>query len=187
MTLPILSRRSVLLGAGATMALGGCSNPVGSTGAQEIDGRVAASRNYLYTTYPATQELAGKASGILWMPLITKAGFGVGGSYGRGALTIRDATVDYYAVVEANFGFQIGAQQYAHVLFFMTPTALRQFRISDGFIVGANAEFAFPDAGANLSADSLTAQSPVIAFVYGQSGLILGATLEGTKYTRIIP
>jgi hypothetical protein len=27
----------------------------------------------------------------------------------------------------------------------------------------------------------------VIAVVFGQTGLRLGATLEGTKYTRIIP
>ena len=28
---------------------------------------------------------------------------------------------------------------------------------------------------------------PVIAVIYGQAGLILGATLDGTRYTRILP
>jgi len=27
----------------------------------------------------------------------------------------------------------------------------------------------------------------VIAVIYGQAGLILGATLDGTRYTRILP
>lgn len=44
-----------------------------------------------------------------------------------------------------------------------------------------------PDQGGNLSAETLTALDPVVAVVYGQSGLIVGATLEGTVYTRIIP
>jgi len=29
--------------------------------------------------------------------------------------------------------------------------------------------------------------SPVVAFVFGQAGLIAGASIAGTKYTRIIP
>jgi hypothetical protein len=29
--------------------------------------------------------------------------------------------------------------------------------------------------------------SPVLAAVFGRAGLRLGATLEGTKYSRIIP
>ena len=64
------------------------------------------------------------------MPLVTEAGFGFGGSYGRGALRIEGVTVDYYSATKATFGFQIGAQQYAHALFFMTPEALEEFRRS---------------------------------------------------------
>ncbi|MCE8472198.1 twin-arginine translocation pathway signal, partial [Rhodovulum sulfidophilum] len=41
--------------------------------------------------------------------------------------------------------------------------------------------------GGMVSADTITALDPVIAVVFGQAGLIFGATLEGTKYTRIIP
>ena len=41
--------------------------------------------------------------------------------------------------------------------------------------------------GETLRAETTTSLSPVIAVVFGQSGLRIGATLEGTKYTRIIP
>lgn len=180
-------RRLLLAGGAAALALAGCGNGIGSSGGAVIDQRVDATRAALFSRYPATRDLSQKAAGILYMPLITKAGFGVGGSYGRGALRIDGRTVDYYSATQANFGLQIGAQQYSHALFFMTEDALREFRVSAGWSVGADAEYAVNDRGGNLSADVLTATSPVIALVFGQAGLQLGATLEGTKYTRIIP
>ena len=38
-----------------------------------------------------------------------------------------------------------------------------------------------------LRAETITSLSPVIAVVFAQTGLRVGATLEGTKYSRIIP
>ena len=121
------------------------------------------------------------------MPLITEAGLGIGGSYGRGALRVGAATVDYYSAASGSFGFQIGGQQYSHVLFFMTDEALADFRSSPGFAAGADAEFALFEQGETLQADTTTSLSPVIAVIFAQTGLRAGATLEGTKYTRIIP
>lgn len=182
------TRRGFIGAAGASVALtAGCGNGIGSDGGGRIDQRVDATQNFLFSRYPATQDLAAKAAGILYMPLVTKAGFGVGGSYGRGALRINGVTVDYYSVAQATFGFQIGAQQYAHALFFMTQDALTTFRTSNGWAVGADAEYAINDRGGNLSAETITATSPVIALVFGQAGLAVGATLEGSKYSRIIP
>ncbi|MFV0335435.1 MAG: YSC84-related protein [Tropicimonas sp.] len=183
----LLTRRGFLGAAAGSVALAGCANGVNSNGAARIDSRVDATRTYLFNSYTGTSELEQKAAGVLWMPLITKAGLGVGGSYGTGALRIDNATVDYYEAVQANFGFQAGAQQYAHALFFMTPEALRSFRTSAGWSAGADAEYAWVDQGGNLSAETLTALDPVIAMVFGQAGLIAGATVEGTKYRRIIP
>ncbi|MHC0052872.1 lipid-binding SYLF domain-containing protein [Actibacterium sp. D379-3] len=182
------SRRRFMMAAGATTALtAGCGNGVGSDGASTLDARVDSTRNYLFDQYPGTYDLAQKAQGILWMPLITKAGFVFGGAYGKGALRIDNVTVDYYSATQATFGLQIGAQQYAHALFFMTEDALSEFRRSSGWSAGADMEYALNDQGGNLSAETLTALDPIIAVVFGQAGLILGATLEGTKYTRIIP
>ncbi len=164
-----------------------CANGVGSTGGAAIDARVEATLNYLYNRYPGTQELADKSVGMLVMPLITEAGFGIGGAYGRGALRVGGTTVDYYVQTEASFGLQIGAQQYAHVLFFMTDESLRGFRTSPGWSAGGDIKYAIQNEGDRLSADTLTSLSPVVAVVFGQAGLIAGATVEGTKYTRIIP
>ncbi|WP_374271123.1 lipid-binding SYLF domain-containing protein [Paenirhodobacter enshiensis] len=181
------TRRNLLVLGGAGIGLAACSNGIGSNGAAEIDARVDSTRDYLMSTYPSTKDLENKAAGVLYMPLMTEASFGVGGSYGRGALRIHNATVDYYSAASASLGFQIGAQQYAHALFFMTQDALADFRSASGWAMRADARYALPDRGGSLGTDTTTSLSPVIALVFGQSGLIAGASLAGTKYTRIIP
>ncbi|EKE43487.1 twin-arginine translocation pathway signal sequence domain protein, putative [Oceaniovalibus guishaninsula JLT2003] len=184
----ILTRRAMLAGAASTATLtAACNNGVSSSGASTIDARVQSTLNYLYSTYPGTQELRDKSAGQLVMPVVTKAGFGVGGSYGRGALLVNGSVIDYYSATQASVGLQIGAQQYAHVLFFMTNDALYDFRNSPGWEAGANVEYAANDRGGNLGTTTTTSLSPVIAVVFGQAGLIVGATVEGTKYARIIP
>ncbi|TQS72805.1 lipid-binding SYLF domain-containing protein [Rhodobacteraceae bacterium] len=183
----MISRRTLLATAGATCGLAACGNGIGSNAGTQIDARVDATHAYLLRQYPGTQDLMNKAVGILYMPLMTEAGFGIGGAYGRGALRINDATVDYYVATSASVGFQIGAQQYAHALFFMTPESLAAFRRADGWQLGADARYALPDRGGSLGVDTTTSQAPVIALVFGQAGLIAGASLAGTKYTRILP
>ena len=91
------------------------------------------------------------------------------------------------SATKGSFGLQIGAQQYAHVLFFMTEPALTGFRRSQGWAAGADVEYVFKDQGGNLRAETTTSVAPVIAVIFGQAGLLVGATLEGVKYTRIIP
>ena len=183
-----ISRRAFSLGIlGATAAVAACGNGVGGSGAQTIDARVSATLNEMYNTYPNTIQLAQKANGMLVMPLVTEAGFGFGGAYGRGALRVNDVTVDYYSVVKGSGGLQIGAQQFAHVLFFMTDEALVDFRRSPGWAAGAALEYVISDQGDSVNAETTTVLAPVLAAVFGRAGLRLGATLEGTKYTRIIP
>ena len=184
----ILSRRSFTLGALATTPLlAACGNGVGSKGSQRIDARVDTTMNYLYSNYPATQDLAAKSTGMLVMPLVTEASLGLGGGYGRGALRIGGSTVDYYSATKGSIGIQIGAQQFAHVLFFMTEPALEKFRRASGWAAGADIEYAFRDQGENIRAETTTSTAPVVEVIFGQAGLLAGASLEGMKYTRIIP
>ena len=181
-----LTRRATLLGAAAA-GLAACGNGVGNGNAQMIDARVARTVAFMQETYPGTRDLMARSAGTLVMPLVTEAGLGLGGSWGRGALLINGLTVDYYSAASASAGLQIGAQQYSHVLFFTTPGALADFRASSGWAAGADLEYATFDQGEVLRADTATSLSPVIAILFAQSGLRVGATLEGTKYTRIIP
>ena len=181
-----LTRRNFALGL-AAVPLAACGNGIGSGGASTIDARVAAALDFMYSTYPGTRELQARSAGQLVMPLITEAGLGFGGSFGRGALIVGGATVDYYSATAGSAGLQIGAQQYSHVLFFMTEDALMDFRQSPGWAAGADLDYAIDNQGEVLRAETTTSLAPVIAVVFAQTGLRLGATLEGVKYTRIIP
>lgn len=182
-----MSRRNLLVTGGAALALAGCSNAVGNNAAAQLDARVDQTQQYLLQSYPGAAPLVQNAKGVLYMPLMTEAALGVGGAYGQGALRIGGATVDYYSATQASVGFQAGAQQFAHVLIFQTDLALENFRRTPGWVMGADAYYALPDRGQALGVDTITTQHPVVAFVFGQAGLIAGASLEGTKYTRVIP
>ena len=162
------------------------SNPLNSPkAAANIDARVFKTIDQMYMEYPYSRQLAAKASGVLVMPLVTEAGFGLGAGYGRGALVVDGAVKNYYSSISANTGIQLGAQQYAHALFFMTDTALNQFEYSMGFSAGGDLEYITPSISESLKIETLTTFSPVIALVFGQAGLKVGATLEGTKYTKL--
>ncbi len=182
------SRRLFSMGALSAVALtAACDNSINSDGAAVIDARVSETLSFMEATYPGTRDLRDKASGYLVMPLITEAGFGIGGSFGRGALQVNGITLDYYSATQASIGLQIGAQQFSHVLFFMTDEALREFRESPGWQAEADIEYVINNEGENLSTGTLTVLSPVVGVVFGQAGLLAGASIEGTKYNRIIP
>ncbi|MEP4198160.1 MAG: YSC84-related protein [Aliishimia sp.] len=188
MTFDNMTRRGFALSLLAgTSAVAACGNGIGGRGPATIDARVDATLAEMYRLYPNTVTLSQKANGMLVMPLVTEAGLGLGGAYGRGALRVGNVTVDYYSIVKGSGGLQIGAQQYAHVLFFMTQDALTDFRRSPGWAAGADLEYVVSDRGDSLSAETTTVLSPVLAAVFGRAGLRIGATLEGSKYTRIIP
>lgn len=183
-----MTRRALLVGGAASLGvLAGCGNPTDSINAERLDARVDATRDYLLETYPEMKDLFERSHGILYMPLVSEAGVFVGGGYGRGALRIDDVTVDYYSAARASFGLQFGAQQYAHVLFFMTSRALADFRSSEGWAASADLRYAVPGDGGAAIVQTTTAFAPVIAVVFGQSGLIAGASLSGVRYRRIIP
>jgi lipid-binding SYLF domain-containing protein len=183
----VTTRRSFVLGATAmTLTTAACDNSVGSTSGATINARADASLQFLEANYPGTVDLRQNAAGMLIMPLITEAGFGVGGGYGEGVLRIDGVTVDFYTATAASFGFQIGAQQYSQVLYFMTEEALQEFRTSPGWTAGADITYAFNDQGQTLLTDTNVLTSPVIAVVFGQAGLIAGATVQGSKYNRVL-
>ena len=183
-----ISRRGFLAGGTVPLVmLAGCGNPIGTFNAERLDARVDATRDFLRGNFPDTEQLFENAHGILYMPLVSEAGLLFGGGYGQGALRIDDVTVDYYSATRASFGLQAGAQQFAHVLFFMTSRALADFRASDGWAASADIRYAVPGSGGAAGIQTTTVFSPVIAVVFGQSGLIAGASLAGVRYNRIIP
>ena len=45
---------------------------------------------------------------------------------------------------------------------------------------------AFIDVGKEKSVDTENIKDPIVAFMFGQKGLMANATIEGTKFTRLV-
>jgi len=126
-----------------------------------------------------------KAKGVLVFPSVIKAGFGLGGEYGEGALRINGKSTGYYNTMAASIGFQIGVQAKTIILAFMKKKALDQFRNSDGWKVGVDGSVALITLGMGDSLDTTNAKEPIVAFVFGQKGLMYNLTLEGSKFNKL--
>lgn len=153
--------------------------------AAEINARVDEALQKFYKKSPAGKKLAGQAKGILVFPKVYKAGIGVGGEYGEGALRVGGKTVSYYSTASGSFGFQLGAQARTQILMFMTANSLNKFRKSDGWEVGVDGSVALITIGAGEDFDTNTVKAPIVGFVMNNQGLMFNVSLEGTKISKI--
>ncbi len=153
----------------------------------EINASVnAAMKRFKREIKGGTEYLKG-AKGVLVMPGITKAGFVVGGKYGQGALLVGGKTAGYYSLAEGSVGWQIGAEQYDMVILFMTDKVLKNFRSSENWEAGVDAEITIITKGAEVSVETLRSQHPIAGFIFSQKGLMGGVSIKGAKFTRIHP
>lgn len=180
------TRRSFLLAAGASATACTTGMPGSGGGRAAIDANVSQALSVLYQSVPGAAALARDADGILIMPRIRQAGLFASGAYGEGALLIGQATVDYYSLTALGLGFTFGAAEYNQALFFMSSQALQTFRIADGWQLGAVASFVVDQDGAAASVNTTRVNRPIVEVVFGQRGLIAGASFEGAKYSRIV-
>jgi lipid-binding SYLF domain-containing protein len=128
---------------------------------------------------------ASSAKALLVMSGVTKAGFGVGGTYGQGALQIGGKTVGYYNLIGGSAGFTFGAEQMDIIIAFMTEEALNQFKNIDGWEVGVTGNVAIIDVGGGKRLDTTSLKDAVVAFVFDAKGLIVDVSLKGAKFTKI--
>jgi len=153
--------------------------------AVEIDAKADSALKMFYEKVGPAKELSAKAKGILIFPDVIKAGFGIGGEYGEGALRINGKTVEYYNTAAASIGLQLGAQEKAVILLFLDGKALDDFRKSDGWEAGVDGSVAVVEWGTGGSVDTSNIKDPIIGFVFGNKGLMFNLTLEGSKMSKI--
>jgi lipid-binding SYLF domain-containing protein len=151
----------------------------------EIDASVRATLNEFFHEVWSSRELANRAAAILVFPTIVKAGFGIGGEYGEGALHIRGKTAAYFNIISGSIGFQLGAQARSVIIMFMTEEALAQFRRTQGWKVGVDGSITIIAVGAGGAIDTNSIRSPIIGFIFDQKGLMYNLTLEGSKISQI--
>ena len=106
-----VTRRGWLATFGLALALiaGAAQSPAHAASAAEINADVYATMQKFQLKVRSGHDLSSRAAGILVFPTVVKAGMGIGGEYGEGALLVGGRPVDYYNTISASIGFQLGA------------------------------------------------------------------------------
>jgi lipid-binding SYLF domain-containing protein len=181
-------RKALVIGAlvGISIALGTSSVLAGDSAA-EINKDAQAALDALYAKVDGAKALGAKAHAILVFPKITKAGLGIGGQHGDGALMKGGKTVGYYSTSGGSFGLQAGVQTYGYAMFFMNAKALQELDKADGFEVGVGPSVVVMDEGMAKSSTTTTMKEDVYAFIFSQKGLMAGLGIQGNKISKINP
>lgn len=152
---------------------------------EKIDSRVDKALAEFREDISGANEVLSRAHGVLVFPSVKKAGIGVGGEYGEGALRVGGKTVAYYSTAAASIGFQLGAQARRQIIVFLEPGALKKFRSSQGWEIGVDASVAVVTLGAGGTIDTTQLNQPIVAFIFDNKGLMYNLSLEGSKISRI--
>jgi lipid-binding SYLF domain-containing protein len=139
----------------------------------------------LYRSNPVAEQISQKARAILVFPNIIKAGLIFGGSYGEGLLREGPKVVDYYNSVSGSWGLQAGAQSYGYVVFLMNNKAVDYINRSEGWEIGVGTTVVVVNEGVAKNLSTSTLKDDAYAFIFDQSGLMAGLSIEGTKISRI--
>jgi lipid-binding SYLF domain-containing protein len=139
------------------------------------------------------KEVAGGAKflsqvkGYLVFPSVIKGGFIVGAEYGEGALRVNGTTKHFYSMTSASIGYQAGVQEHSVLIAFISEASLNNFIKSNGWEAGVDGSITVSDWGKSKDITSISYEKPIVAFIYGAEGLMLGVSIEGTKFQRIVP
>ena len=141
----------------------------------------------------------GHSYGFAVFPTIGKAGFIVGGSYGKGRVYEQGAYVGDASVGKGSIGFQLGAQAYSQIVFFQDKRAFDEFT-SGNFEFGAEASAVAITAGASAGASTAGGTSAgasggkhdattkgsyhkgMAVFTVAKGGLMFEASIGGQKF-----
>ena len=159
----------------------------GKTAAAELTKESQTALAQLNATAPLAKMLTPTAHAVLVFPKVTKAGLGIGGQYGEGALLKAGKATAYYKTTGASFGLQAGGQQYGYAMFFMNEKALAQLDNANGFEVGVGPSVVLVDEGMAKNTTTTTTKDDIYAFVFGQKGLMAGLGIQGNKIAKIQP
>lgn len=133
------------------------------------------------------QTLLDKAECVIVMPSVIKGAIGIGGSYGRGAMTCRSGdnfrgpwgAPTMMRLEGASFGFQLGGQATDFVLLVMNDRGASSI-LSSKVKLGADASAAAGPKGRDAEADTdVTMRAEVLTYSRSR-GLFAGISLEGS-------
>jgi lipid-binding SYLF domain-containing protein len=128
-----------------------------------------------------------KVKGYIVFPSVIKGGFIIGAKYGEGALRVNGKTKFYLSMSAASIGLQAGAQEYSMVIAFISENSLKNFYKSNGWEAGIDSSITIAQWGVSKDLSSISFEKPIVAFIYGEKGLMAGVSIAGTKFKRITP
>jgi SH3 domain-containing YSC84-like protein 1 len=134
------------------------------------------------------QELLEKAECVIVIPSLKKLAFGVGASYGRGAMVCRTGekfrgpwgAPAMYALEGGSVGFQIGGEATDLILLVMNDRGMESI-LSSKVKLGADASVAAGPKGRDASADTDAWMRAEILSYSRSRGLFAGVSLEGSS------
>ena len=133
------------------------------------------------------KDLLNKAECVIVIPSVVKFAFGVGGDFGRGAITCRTgehftgrwSAPALFALEGANIGFQIGGQATDFVLLVMNPKGANSI-LNSKVKLGADASAAAGPKGRTAAADTDIVMRAEVLSYSRTRGLFAGISLEGS-------
>ena len=139
------------------------------------------------TTFKAktvgAEAVIANAKGVLVCPKITKGGLIIGVEGGDCVLYSGTSLPLYYSTTAVKAGFLAGVQSYAMILALNTDTALAKFTSgAREWEVGTDASIAIAKTGAGGSLDTTNLKRDVVAFIFGEKGLMGDLSLEGSRF-----
>lgn len=133
------------------------------------------------------KDLLNKAECVIVIPTVLKFAIGVGGSFGRGAISCR--TGDHFtgpwsapalfALEGGNIGFQLGGEATDFVLLVMNPRGAESI-LSSKVKLGADASAAAGPKGRTAAADTDIVMKAEVLSYSRSRGLFAGISLEGS-------
>lgn len=133
------------------------------------------------------KDLLNKAECVIVIPSVLKFAIGIGGDFGRGAITCRSgqhftgpwSAPALFALEGGNIGFQLGGQATDFVLLVMNPKGANSI-LSSKVKLGADASAAAGPKGRAAAADTDIVMKAEVLSYSRSRGLFAGISLEGS-------
>jgi len=128
---------------------------------------------------PGLKAFFDKSYGYAVFPLVGKAAYIVGGTYGEGYVYEKGNPIGYTSIVEASVGLQIGGQGFSEIIFFKDKFTLDYFK-KGNYEFSAQASAVAVNMGVAAKTDY---DSGVAVFTMPKGGLMAEASIGGQKFT----
>ncbi len=127
-----------------------------------------------------------RTEAIAVFPGVIRAGFAVGGQWGRGVICVRDRSTNtwsapaFLTIAGGSFGAQIGAQSIDLILLIMDPTGVQRL-LGNQFKIGGEASVAGGPVGRSAEAATDVQLRAKILSYSRSRGLFAGVAVDGSS------